>query len=107
MQREDHVARLRSETFDLLVIGGGITGAGAAFDAATRKLRVALVEKDDFASGTSSRSSKLLHGGLRYLQRLHLGIVREGLRERRENDRMAHHLVTQTRFVLPRYDSWH
>lgn len=97
------LARLRAETFDLLVIGGGITGVGAAFDAALRGLRVALVEKDDFASGTSSRSSKLLHGGLRYLAHLEVGLVREALRERGILQRMVPHLVTPMPFVIPRY----
>ena len=68
MNRQSALARLRSETFDVLVAGGGITGAGVALDAAARGLRVALVEQADFASGTSSKSSKLIHGGLRYLQ---------------------------------------
>jgi glycerol-3-phosphate dehydrogenase len=95
--------QLDREHFDLLVIGGGITGAGTALDAAFRGLRVALVEKDDFASGTSSRSSKLIHGGLRYLKGLEFGLVREGLRERRELERMAPHLVSPLRFVVPRY----
>ncbi|MDQ1364667.1 MAG: glycerol-3-phosphate dehydrogenase [Acidimicrobiaceae bacterium] len=67
--RERALARMAEETFDVLVIGGGITGAGAALDAASRGLRTALVEQRDFASGTSSRSSKLIHGGLRYLQK--------------------------------------
>ena len=93
---------LDREPFDVLVIGGGITGAGTALDAAFRGLKVALVEKDDFASGTSSRSSKLIHGGLRYLKGLEFGLVREGLRERRELERMAPHLVSPLRFVVPR-----
>ena len=105
MDRAASLARLAGEGFDVLVVGGGITGAGAAFDAALRGHRVALVERDDFGSGTSSRSSKLLHGGLRYLQRLHIAIVREGLRERAENIRMAPHLVRKTRFVVPHVGS--
>ena len=66
--RDANIERLKSEQFDVLVIGGGITGVGVALDAASRGLRTALVEKDDFSSGTSSKSSKLIHGGLRYLQ---------------------------------------
>src|SRR5919107_2572966 len=79
---------------DILVIGGGVVGAGAALDAATRGLRVALVEARDLASGTSSRSSKLIHGGLRYLEQLELGLVREALQERALMlDRLCPHLV--------------
>jgi glycine/D-amino acid oxidase-like deaminating enzyme len=73
--RRENLQALRTETFDLLVVGGGITGAGVARDAAMRGLRVALVERDDFASGTSSRSSRLVHGGLRYLEHGNLGLV--------------------------------
>ena len=72
-EREQILGRLRKETFDLLVIGGGITGAGIALDAASRGLKTALVEKNDFAFGTSSRSTKLIHGGLRYLKQLNSG----------------------------------
>ncbi len=75
--------RLTAETFDVVVIGGGVTGCGAALDAASRGLSVALVEKRDFAAGTSSRSSKLIHGGLRYLENFDIGLVREALHERR------------------------
>ncbi|MCH8022408.1 MAG: FAD-dependent oxidoreductase, partial [Thaumarchaeota archaeon] len=67
--------------FDIAIIGGGVTGCGAALDAASRGLSVALIEKRDFASGTSSRSSKLIHGGLRYLEQFHFGLVREARRE--------------------------
>ena len=74
--------RLGSEQFDVVVIGGGVVGAGAALDAATRGLKVALVEARDFASRTSSRSSKMFHGGLRYLEQLEFGLVREALHER-------------------------
>ena len=77
LPRADAVATLTAEPFDVLVIGGGITGAGVALDAATRGYSVALIERADFASGTSSRSSKLVHGGLRYLQNFDLGLVRE------------------------------
>ena len=95
--------RLRRETFDLAVIGGGITGASIARDAALRGLSVALVEKGDFASGTSSRSSRLVHGGLRYLRHRHIRLVREGLRERGLLLRLAPHLVRPIPFTLPVY----
>jgi glycerol-3-phosphate dehydrogenase len=75
--------RFASETFDVLVVGGGVTGCGVALDAASRGLSVALLEKRDFAAGTSSRSSKLIHGGLRYLENLDIELVREALHERR------------------------
>ena len=81
-QRAEALSRLAEEEFDVLVVGGGVVGAGAALDAATRGLSVALVEARDYASGTSSRSSKLIHGGLRYLEQLEFGLVREALRER-------------------------
>ena len=89
LPRAAAVATLASEPFDVLVIGGGITGAGVALDAATRGYSVALVERADFASGTSSRSSKLVHGGLRYLQNFDLGLVREALLERQINVNLA------------------
>ena len=73
LEREDLLAVLKSTKYDLLVIGGGITGAGIALDAASRGLKTALVEKNDFASGTSSRSTKLIHGGLRYLKQFSFG----------------------------------
>src|SRR5438067_110535 len=107
MDRPALLRRLADETFDVLVIGGGITGAGVALDASLRGLSVALVERDDFASGTSSRSSKLIHGGLRYLQRLHLGQVRQGLRERRVLELMVPQLVQRTPFLFPRFTAWH
>ncbi len=93
--------RLRSETFDVLVIGGGITGCGVALDAASRGLSVALVERDDFASGTSSKSSKLIHGGLRYLQQRDFRLVYEALRERHRLLRNAPHLVSVLPFLIP------
>jgi len=92
--------RLGAATFDVLVVGGGVTGAGAALDAATRGLSVALVEARDFASGTSSRSSKLFHGGLRYLEQFNFGLVREALRERELMlTRLAPHLVKPVSFL--------
>ena len=95
---------LTAEDFDLLVIGGGITGAGVALDAVLRGLRVALIDKGDFASGTSSVSSKLVHGGLRYLEHGDFGLVYEAMRERRRLLHNAPHLVRPLRFVLPFYD---
>jgi len=100
--REETWRRLGAETFDLVVIGGGVVGAGTALDAATRGLRVALVEARDLASGTSSRSSKLFHGGLRYLEQLEFGLVREALRERELMlTRLAPHLVKPVSFLYP------
>src|SRR4051812_3202607 len=104
LPRAAAVATLASEPFDVLVIGGGITGAGVALDAATRGYSVALVERADFASGTSSRSSKLVHGGLRYLQNFDLGLVREALLERQINVNLAPHLVRPLRLVVPAFD---
>jgi glycerol-3-phosphate dehydrogenase len=100
--REAAWHRLESDSFDVVVIGGGVTGAGAALDAATRGLSVALVEARDFASGTSSRSSKLFHGGLRYLEQLEFGLVREALRERElMTSYLAPHLVKPLPFLYP------
>ncbi|MGH3971095.1 MAG: FAD-dependent oxidoreductase, partial [Mycobacterium sp.] len=81
-QRAAAWERLGAEQFDVVVIGGGVVGSGCALDAATRGLKVAMVEARDFASGTSSRSSKMFHGGLRYLEQLEFGLVREALYER-------------------------
>jgi len=92
---------LAREQFDVLVIGGGIYGAWTAYDAALRGLRVALVERDDWGSGTSQASSKLIHGGLRYLEHLELGLVRKALHERRALARLAGHRVHRLRLVLP------
>ncbi len=94
--------RLGTRHFDVLVIGGGVTGSGVALDAATRGLSVALVEQRDFASGTSSRSSKLMHGGLRYLEQLDFALVREALKERElALTRLAPHLVKPVSFLYP------
>jgi glycerol-3-phosphate dehydrogenase len=98
------LAALGARRFDLLVIGGGITGCGIARDAALRGLSVALVEKDDFASGTSSRSSRLVHGGVRYLEHGHLHLVFESSSERRRLLRLAPHLVRPLEFTWPVYD---
>ncbi|MGH2732286.1 MAG: FAD-dependent oxidoreductase [Actinomycetota bacterium] len=92
--RSEALQRLSEESFDVLVVGGGITGAGVALDAARRDLSVALIEKADFSAGTSSKSTKLVHGGLRYLEQRELGLVREALRERDLLRRMLPHLVT-------------
>jgi glycerol-3-phosphate dehydrogenase len=101
-QRLANLGRLRSERFDVLIVGGGVTGAGAAVDAASRGLSVALIEARDLASGTSSRSSKLVHGGLRYLEQLDLGLVHEALQERGLlATRLAPHLVRPMPFLLP------
>lgn len=101
-EREAAWERLESDSFDVLVVGGGVVGAGAALDAATRGLSVALVEARDLASGTSSRSSKLFHGGLRYLEQLDFGLVREALAERELNmTRLAPHLVKPVSFLYP------
>jgi glycerol-3-phosphate dehydrogenase len=100
-RRDDALRRLAQETFDVLVIGGGITGAGVALDAASRGLKTALVEKDDFASGTSSKSSKLIHGGLRYLQQHEYRLVYENLAERQRLLDNAPHLVSPLPFLIP------
>src|SRR6266487_1545578 len=97
--RAEAIGRLATEQFDVLVVGGGITGV--AVDAATRGLRTALVERGDFASGTSSKSSKLVHGGLRYLQQREVGLVYEGLAERQVALRNAPHLVRVLPFLIP------
>ena len=101
-QRRAALERLAAERFDLVVIGGGVTGAGAALDAAGRGLSVALVEARDFAAGTSSRSSKLIHGGLRYLEQGQVGLVREALRERGLLlGRLAPHLARPVPLLVP------
>ena len=100
-RRAEMLERLEAEEFDLLVVGGGITGTGVALDAATRGLRTALVERDDFASGTSSKSSKLVHGGLRYLQQGEIRLVYEALRERERLRKNAPHLVKVLPFMIP------
>jgi len=100
--RSASLERMRSTTFDILVIGGGVTGAGIALDAATRGLSTALVEQRDLSSGTSSRSSKLLHGGLRYLEQYDFGLVREALRERDLHlTTLAPHLARPVSFLFP------
>ncbi|HET9731878.1 MAG TPA: FAD-dependent oxidoreductase, partial [Acidimicrobiales bacterium] len=107
-QRRRALERMRHETFDVLVVGGGVTGSGAALDAASRGLSVCLVEAEDLAAGTSSRSSKLIHGGLRYLEQLDFALVSEALRERSLIlDRLCPHLARPIPFLLPlRHRVW-
>jgi glycerol-3-phosphate dehydrogenase len=104
IERSQALAALAEDEFDVVVVGGGITGAGVALDAATRGYSVALLERADFASGTSSRSSKLVHGGLRYLQNFDLGLVREALLERQLLVALAPHLVRPLPLVVPAFD---
>lgn len=101
LNRNNFIEKLQEKEFDLLVIGGGITGAGIAFDAASRGMSVALVEKQDFAAGTSSRSTKLIHGGLRYLKQLEFALVAEVGQEREIVYRNAPHLVIPEKMLLP------
>jgi glycerol-3-phosphate dehydrogenase len=101
ISRNDALQALQEHPFDVVVVGGGITGAGVALDAASRGYSVALLERDDFGQGTSSRSSKMVHGGLRYLQNFDLGLVREALLERQLLVRLAPHLVYPTPFLVP------
>jgi glycerol-3-phosphate dehydrogenase len=104
IERAQALAALADNEFDVAVVGGGITGAGVALDAATRGYSVALLERADFASGTSSRSSKLVHGGLRYLQNFDLGLVREALLERQLMVALAPHLVRPLPLVVPAFE---
>ncbi|OEV26097.1 FAD-dependent oxidoreductase, partial [Streptomyces nanshensis] len=101
LDRERTTRRLADEQFDVLVVGGGITGAYTALDAASRGLRTALVERDDFASGTSSKSSKMVHGGLRYIEQGNIALVRHSLLERHRFRRNAPHLVHRLPFLFP------
>src|SRR3954470_13875348 len=101
ISRNDALQAIQEHPFDVVVVGGGITGAGVALDAASRGYSVALVERGDFAQGTSSRSSKMVHGGLRYLRNFDLGLVREALLERRLLVRLSPHLVYPTPFLVP------
>jgi len=103
-RRGSIIHNLNTGVYDLLVIGGGITGAGIALDAASRGLKTALVEKNDFAFGTSSRSTKLIHGGLRYLKQLEFGLVKEVGSERAVVHRLAPHLVVPEKMLLPLYE---
>ncbi len=103
--RQQNILRLQNEKFDLLIIGGGITGAGVARDAALRGLKVGLIEARDFAYGTSSRSSKLIHGGIRYLENMEFQLVFEALNERTKLFEIAPHLVHPLRFMIPLYEN--
>ncbi|MDX1657220.1 MAG: glycerol-3-phosphate dehydrogenase [Nitriliruptorales bacterium] len=107
-RRADAIASMRDGVFDVAVIGGGVTGCGIAVDAATRGLDVALIEQRDYAAGTSSRSSKLIHGGLRYLEQYNFGLVKEALEERSLMlQRLAPHLVRPVPFLYPlRHRGW-
>ncbi|MGW2200336.1 FAD-dependent oxidoreductase, partial [Streptosporangium sp. NPDC001682] len=107
-ERSAALAQLSAEELDVVVIGGGVVGAGVALDAATRGLSVGLLEARDFASGTSSRSSKLIHGGLRYLEQLNFELVREALQERALLlQRIAPHLVRPVPFLFPlKHTGW-
>ncbi len=107
IERNQAIAALAHDEFDVVVVGGGITGAGVALDAAARGYSVALLERADYASGTSSRSSKLVHGGLRYLQNFDLGLVREALLERQLMVALAPHLVRPLPLVVPAFDGAH
>ena len=102
--RSQNLDRMGREDFDVAVIGGGITGAGVALDSATRGFKTLLVEKGDFGSGTSSRSSKLIHGGLRYLEQMQFGLVQEALHERAVLRRIAPNLCEPLRFLIPVYE---
>src|SRR5436189_6466270 len=99
-------AAARREPWDILVIGGGATGAGVAVDAASRRYAVLLVEQNDFGKGTSSRSTKLVHGGVRYLEQGNIPLVMEALRERDHLRDNAPHLVRDLSFILPTYKWW-
>ena len=99
--RKKLIKKIEEESYDLLIIGGGVTGAGIALDAATRGLKTVLIEKKDFASGTSSKSTKLIHGGLRYLKQFEIALVREVGRERAVVHNLAPHLVKNEKMILP------
>lgn len=108
--RDDLIKRLKNESFDIVIIGGGATGAGCALDAQTRGLKTALIETDDFASGTSSRSTKLIHGGVRYLQKAIMQLdleqyrmVKEALYERAVMIEQAPHLAQPLPIMIPIY----
>ena len=103
MKRAKQIARAATEEFDVCIIGGGITGAGLLANATERGWKAVLLEKNDFASGTSSRSSKMIHGGVRYLRYLQINLVREALQERGHILHMFPHLVKRIPFLLPSY----
>src|SRR5689334_8575850 len=107
MNREQQLAQLaRPVTYDVAIIGGGATGLGVALDAAARGFSVVLVESHDFAKGTSSRATKLVHGGVRYLAQGNISLVREALHERSALLRNASHLAQPLPFLLPAYQLW-
>jgi len=101
LHRAEDLKTVSTQKFDLVIIGGGVTGAGIALDAASRGLKTCLIEKNDFASGTSNKSTKLIHGGLRYLKQLEIGLVRESGRERAIVHKLAPHLVIPEKMLLP------
>ncbi|MGB3774593.1 MAG: glycerol kinase GlpK, partial [Leeuwenhoekiella sp.] len=101
MDRPRQIARAKTTKFDLVIIGGGVTGAGIALDAVSRGMSVCLVEKNDFASGTSNKSTKLVHGGLRYLKQMEIGLVKESGTERAIVHKLAPHLVVPEKMLLP------
>lgn len=101
LHRQDIIARLHSSSYELIVIGGGVTGCGIALDAASRGIKTALIEKGDIASGTSSKSTKLIHGGLRYLKQLDIALVHESGTERAIVNRLAPHLCIPEKMLLP------
>ncbi len=108
MNREEMIRRIESESgpWDLVIVGGGATGLGVAIDGASRGYSTLLLEQSDFAKGTSSRSTKLVHGGVRYLQQGNVSLVLEALKERGLLRRNAPHLVHNLAFVVPNYDWW-
>ena len=108
MNRAQNLKRLKSrkKPWDIVIIGGGASGIGSAIDAASRGFKTLLLEKYDFAKGTSSRSTKLVHGGVRYLQNGDISLVIEALRERGIMRKNAPHLVQDLSFVIPSYDWW-
>src|SRR5271163_3999764 len=108
MNRDEMVSRVRNrkEPWDIVVIGGGATGAGVAVDAASRGFRVLLLEREDFGKGTSSRSTKLVHGGVRYLEQGNVSLVMEALKERGRLLQNAPHLVHDLMLVVPTYSWW-
>ncbi|RMB57110.1 glycerol kinase [Dokdonia sinensis] len=101
LDRQTQIARASREKYDLIVIGGGVTGAGIALDASSRGMKVCLIEKNDFASGTSNKSTKLIHGGLRYLKQMEIGLVKESGSERAIVHTLAPHLVVPEKMLLP------
>ncbi len=108
LQREQILSKLseNSEQWDFIIIGGGATGVGAAIDASSRGYKTLLLEQSDFGKGTSSRSTKLIHGGVRYLQQGNISLVLEALKERGLLCQNAPHLVHNLAFVVPNYDWW-